>query len=133
MPNGSKKMDGQQCVELTPDFHGESRHEFVARLAYQNWEGRGSHLARPRLTGLQRNKLYTSLWCSQGWFRHPQATSRTWSRRSITSEFADRRSSASGYILECPNVCLPTGCHPPANDRSVQCKFRRVTLVQSLD
>jgi len=36
-------------------------------------------------------------------------------------------------IPECPNVCLPTGRRPPANDRSVQCKFRRVTLVQSLD
>ena len=42
MPNGSKKMDGQtMALELTPDFLGESRHEFVARLAYQYWEERG--------------------------------------------------------------------------------------------
>src|SRR5216684_2348317 len=47
MPNGSKKMDGQQCVELTPDFPGESRHEFVAKLAYQNWEGRGRPFGSP--------------------------------------------------------------------------------------
>ena len=33
MPNGSQKMDGPQCAELTPDFPGESRHEFVAKLA----------------------------------------------------------------------------------------------------
>jgi DUF2934 family protein len=48
MPNGSKKMCGQ-CVELTPDFHGESHHEFVARLAYQHWEGRGRPLGSPEV------------------------------------------------------------------------------------
>lgn len=47
MPNGSKRMDGQQCLELTPDFPGESRHEFVAKLAYQKWEGRGRPLGSP--------------------------------------------------------------------------------------
>jgi Protein of unknown function (DUF2934) len=49
MPDGSKKMDGQQRVELTPDFHGESHHEFVARLAYQHWEGRGRPLGSPEV------------------------------------------------------------------------------------
>jgi len=48
MPNGSKNMCGQ-CVELTPDFHGESHHEFVARLAYQHWEGRGRPLGSPEV------------------------------------------------------------------------------------
>jgi Protein of unknown function (DUF2934) len=49
MPDGSKKMDGQQRVELTPDFHGESHHEFVARLAYQHWERRGRPLGSPEV------------------------------------------------------------------------------------
>jgi len=49
MPDGSKKMDGQQRVELTPDFHGESHHEFVARLAYQHWEGRGMPVGSPEV------------------------------------------------------------------------------------
>ena len=49
MPNGSKKMDGQKCVELTPDFHGENHHEYVARLAYQHWEGRGKPLGSPEV------------------------------------------------------------------------------------
>ena len=41
MPSESMKIEKQQPVELTPDFLGESRHEFVARLAYQHWERRG--------------------------------------------------------------------------------------------
>jgi hypothetical protein len=49
MPNESRKIDGQQRVELTPDFHGESHHEFVARLAYQHWEGRGRPLGSPEV------------------------------------------------------------------------------------
>ena len=49
MPNGSKQMDGQQCVELTPDFLGESRHEFVAKLAYQHWVERGMPLGSPEV------------------------------------------------------------------------------------
>jgi len=40
-------MDGPQWVELTTDFPRESRHEFVAKLAYQNWEGRGRPLGSP--------------------------------------------------------------------------------------
>ena len=49
MPNESQKIDGQQLVELTPDFFGESRHEFVARLAYQLWERRGMPLGSPEI------------------------------------------------------------------------------------
>jgi hypothetical protein len=47
MTNESNKIDGQEDVEFTPDFLGESRHEFVARLAYQHWEGRGIPLGSP--------------------------------------------------------------------------------------
>ena len=43
----SKKIDVKECVELTPDFPGESRHEFVAKLTYQHWEDRGMPLGSP--------------------------------------------------------------------------------------
>ena len=49
MPNESPTIDGQQRVELTPDFLGESRHEFVAKLAYEHWEGRGMPLGSPEV------------------------------------------------------------------------------------
>jgi len=70
-----------------------SRPTFLERAGTSSWQnlltktGRGGagHLARPTLTGSQRNKLYISLWQRLGWFRHPQATGRTWSRRSTTS------------------------------------------------
>jgi hypothetical protein len=55
-------MDGQQCVELTPDFPGESRHEFVAKLAYQNWEGRGRPIGSPDIDWFAAEQaLYQSL------------------------------------------------------------------------
>lgn len=44
MPIEAEMIDGQQRVELTPDFLGESRHEFVAKLAYQHCERRGMPL-----------------------------------------------------------------------------------------
>ena len=49
MPSESIKIEKQQPVELTPDFLGESRHEFVARLAYQHWERRGMPLGSPEI------------------------------------------------------------------------------------
>ena len=62
MPNGRQEMDGQQCVELTPDFSGESRHEFVAKLAYQHWVGRGMPLGSPELDWFAAEQaLYESL------------------------------------------------------------------------
>jgi len=33
MPIESNMINGQQLVELTPDFLGESRHEFVAKAS----------------------------------------------------------------------------------------------------
>jgi len=62
MPNESKKIEGQQPVELTPDFLGESRHEFVARLAYQHWERRGMPLGSPEIDWFAAERaLYESL------------------------------------------------------------------------
>jgi hypothetical protein len=34
-------MDKRETLELIPDFLGEDRHEFVAKLAYKLWEERG--------------------------------------------------------------------------------------------
>ena len=62
MPMENRTIDGQECVELTPDFLGESRHEFVARLAYQYWERRGMPLGSPELDWFAAERaLYESL------------------------------------------------------------------------
>jgi hypothetical protein len=45
----SGQPDKQQPVELTTDFLGEDRHEFVAKLAYQLWEKRGSPFGSPEV------------------------------------------------------------------------------------
>src|SRR5260370_33761337 len=62
MPSESIKIEKHQPVELTPDFLGESRHEFVARLAYQLWERRGMPLGSPEVDWLAAERaLYESL------------------------------------------------------------------------
>ena len=38
MPARLQSPDKQQPLELTTDFLGESRHEFVAKVAYKLWE-----------------------------------------------------------------------------------------------
>ena len=58
----SKMINGQQGVELTPDFPGESRHEFVAKLAYQHWQRRGMPLGSPDVDWFAAEQaLYQSL------------------------------------------------------------------------
>ena len=47
MPVEFRPPHKQQPVELTTDFLGESRHEFVAKLAYKLWEQRGRPLGSP--------------------------------------------------------------------------------------
>ena len=47
MRNKLKSPTKQQPVELTTDFPGEDRHEFVAKLAYKLWEERGRPLGSP--------------------------------------------------------------------------------------
>jgi Protein of unknown function (DUF2934) len=62
MPSESNKIEKQQRIELTPDFLGESRHEFVARLAYQYWERRGMPLGSPEVDWFAAERaLYESL------------------------------------------------------------------------
>jgi len=57
-----KKIDGQPHLELTPDFLGESRHEFVAKRAYQHWEARGMPLGSPEVDWFAAERaLYESL------------------------------------------------------------------------
>lgn len=47
MPDKLQSSDKQQAMELTTDFLGEDRHEFVAKLAYKRWEGRGRPFGSP--------------------------------------------------------------------------------------
>lgn len=62
MPSESNKIEKQQRLELTPDFLGESRHEFVERLAYQYWERRGMPLGSPEIDWFAAERaLYESL------------------------------------------------------------------------
>ncbi|MGB7600525.1 MAG: DUF2934 domain-containing protein [Candidatus Sulfotelmatobacter sp.] len=42
-----KSPHKQQPIELTTDFLGEDRHEFVAKLAYKLWEQRGRPVGSP--------------------------------------------------------------------------------------
>lgn len=39
----------QERIKLMPDFLGESRHEFIAKLAYQNWQKRGMPFGSPEV------------------------------------------------------------------------------------
>lgn len=61
MPTESHKLE-KQPIELAPDFFGESRHEFVGRLAYQHWEARGMPLGSPEVDWFAAERaLYESL------------------------------------------------------------------------
>lgn len=47
MPDKLKSLDNQPPIELTTDFLGEDRREFVAKLAYKLWEDRGRPAGSP--------------------------------------------------------------------------------------
>ena len=47
MPDKRKSRDKQQPIELTTDFLGEDRHEFVAKLAFKLWGDRGRPFGSP--------------------------------------------------------------------------------------
>ena len=49
MPEEPRPSDKQQPIELTTDFLGEDRHEFVAKLAYKLWAQRGRPLGSPEV------------------------------------------------------------------------------------
>ena len=57
MPDRSRTPDKHQPIELTTDFLGESRHEFVANRRASFGKKGGALSVHP--TGSQRNKLCT--------------------------------------------------------------------------
>ncbi len=62
MPDESRPPDRQQPLELTTDFLGEDRHEFVEKLAYKLWEQRGRPLGSPDVDWFAaEHALYASL------------------------------------------------------------------------
>jgi hypothetical protein len=62
MPDESRPPDQQQPLDLTTDFLGESRHEFVAKLAYKFWEGRGRPFGSPEVDWFAAERaVYSSL------------------------------------------------------------------------
>jgi len=62
MPNKRKSPDKQQPIELTTDFLGEDRHEFVAKLAYKLWEQRGRPFGSPEVDWFAAERaVYSSL------------------------------------------------------------------------
>ena len=62
MPEKSRPSDKQQPRELTTDFLGEDRHEFVAKLAYELWERRGRPFGSPEVDWFAAEQtVYASL------------------------------------------------------------------------
>jgi hypothetical protein len=54
--------DQQPPIELTTDFLGEDRHEFVAKLAYKLWEERGRPFGSPEIDWFAAERaVYSSL------------------------------------------------------------------------
>ena len=62
MPDKFGELDKQQPLELTTDFLGEDRHEFVARVAYKFWEERGRPFGSPDVDWFAAERaVYSSL------------------------------------------------------------------------
>jgi Protein of unknown function (DUF2934) len=62
MPDKFGELDKQQPLELTTDFLGEDRHEFVAKLAYKLWEERGRPFGSPEVDWFAAERaVYSSL------------------------------------------------------------------------
>jgi hypothetical protein len=65
MAEKSAKPDKQHPLQLIPDFLGEGRHEFVAKLAYQLWEKRGRPFGSPEVDWFAAERaVYSSLLAS---------------------------------------------------------------------
>jgi hypothetical protein len=59
---GESRRHKQPPLELTTDFLGENRHEFVAKLAYKLWEQRGRPLGSPEVDWFAAERtVYASL------------------------------------------------------------------------
>ena len=62
MPDAFGKLDKQPPIELTTDFLGEDRHEFVSKLAYKLWEERGRPFGSPEVDWFAAERaVYSSL------------------------------------------------------------------------
>ena len=62
MPANLRSPDKQQSLELTTDFLGEDRHEFVAKLAYKLWEERGRPFGSPEVDWFAaERRMYSAL------------------------------------------------------------------------
>jgi len=62
MPDKFGELDKQQLLELTTDFLGEDRHEFVAKMAYKFWEERGRPFGSPDVDWFAAERaVYSSL------------------------------------------------------------------------
>ena len=62
MPDKFGELDKQQPLELTTDFLGEDRHEFVAKMAYKFWEERGRPFGSPDVDWFAAERaVYSSL------------------------------------------------------------------------
>ncbi|MFY9907612.1 MAG: DUF2934 domain-containing protein [Terriglobales bacterium] len=60
-----KLPNKQQPMELTTDFLGEDRHEFVAKLAYSLWENRGRPFGSPEVDWFEAERaVYSALLAS---------------------------------------------------------------------
>jgi len=71
MPNKRKSPDKQQPIELTTDFLGEDRHEFVAKLAYKLWEQRGRPFGSPEVDWFAAERAVYSSLVASGLIAHP--------------------------------------------------------------
>jgi len=66
MPDELMSLDKQQPVELTTDFLGEDRHEFVAKLAYKFWEARGRPFGSPEVDWFRAERAVYSALAASG-------------------------------------------------------------------
>lgn len=66
MPAKLRSPDKQQPLELTADFLGEDRHEFVAKLAYKLWEERGRPFGSPEVDWLAAERAMYSVLVASG-------------------------------------------------------------------
>ena len=64
-------MDKQKLLELIPDFLGEDRHQFVARLAYKYWQERGRTLGSPEADWFRAEQAVYSLLLASGLITQP--------------------------------------------------------------
>jgi hypothetical protein len=65
-------------MELTPDFLGEDRHEFVEKRAYELWEKRGRPIGSPEVDWFAAEQaVYSSLLASGLIARSPEDSQNT--------------------------------------------------------